>query len=187
MAKQLLEQKFVLFTRGFLVSALVLVLVALSPLMLEESGDVGIVLVVTWLILFAIILGFFLIYRKSQTLRVFDDRVEVRSRFLVESVKRIEASKLEAVDVKDSVLGQKAYGSIIITGSGGSKVVAMPIANHHEVVEIVRSISSAANQKNGAASASGDIAGQLANLDSLHKSGALTDDEYKAAKTKLLG
>jgi len=184
MAKQLLEQKFVLFTRGFILSALILVFIALVPLMTE---DYGFVLTIVWVPMFAIILLFFIIFRRSQTLRVFDDRVEVRSRMLVERVKRIEASKLEAVDVKDSILGQKAYGSIIITGSGGSKVVAMPIAKHHEVVEIVRSISSAANQKSGSTSVSGDIAGQLANLDSLHKSGALTDEEYKAAKGKLLG
>jgi hypothetical protein len=46
---------------------------------------------------------------------------------------------------------------------------------------------SAAASPPPAAPASGDVTGQLQELASLHASGALTDDEFEAAKARVLG
>ena len=184
MSKQLLEQKFVPYTKGFKVS------VAFLGLLVIASALVFLPIALMWAVMFAIIMAIFSHIRKNQILRVFDDRVEVRSKFLVENVRRIEASKIEAVNVTDALLGQKGYGAVIITGSGGSKVMVTPIADQERVAELVRSISSAPSVKPHASTQtpveSGDLAAQLKNLAELHNSGVLDDEEYKAAKAKLI-
>jgi uncharacterized membrane protein len=140
-------------------------------------------------VIFGGIFAFFIYFRKNQILRVFEDRAEVRTKFLVEGVRRIEASKIEAVNVADALLGQKAYGSVMITGSGGTKIMINPIGDQHKVAEIIRGISSASSSKSSASAATSsfdDLAAQLKNLADLHKSGVLDDKEYKAAKAKLI-
>lgn len=188
MSKLLLEQPYVAYTKGFKVSMvlMLLVLVSLTVLVIEEP-DLLLLALMYWLI-FAGIVAFLVAYRKSQILRVFEDRVEVRVKFLVESVRRIEASKIEAVNVSDALLGQKAYGTVLITGSGGSKILVNPIGEQHKVAEIVRGISSASSSKSTSSTVSStdDLASQLKNLSDLHSSGVLDDAEYKAAKAKLI-
>jgi hypothetical protein len=189
MSKQLLEQPFVLYTKGFKISVVIAGLFLVSGSLVMLAVPYLLPLAFMYWIIFGGIFAFLIHFRKSQILRVFDDRVEVRSKFLVESVRRIEASKIEAVNVLDALLGQKSYGALVITGSGGTKVPVNPIANQDSVAEIIRGISSASSSKSTsspASSSSDDLAAQLKNLADLHKSGVLDDQEYKAAKAKLI-
>ncbi len=134
----------------------------------------------------------FHVARRSQVLSIYQDRIEVRSKFITEKIRRIEASKIEAVDVTDTPLGQRGYGTLIITGSGGTKILATPVPNQHELAELVRGISSSSSKKVSAASHAAapigdDLASQLHKLESLRSAGVLSDEEFKAAKAKLLG
>jgi len=189
MSKQLLEQPYVPYTKGFKVGIVMIGLLLSAITLLVITFPELFALAFVYYLLFGGILGFTIAYRKSQILRVFEDRVEARSKFLVENVRRIEASKIEAVNVTDALLGQKAYGAVIVTGSGGSKIMINPIGDQNKVAEIIRGISSASSSKSSSsavASSSDDLAAQLKNLSDLHKSGVLDDKEYKAAKAKLI-
>ena len=189
MSRLLLKRNFVPFTRGAKVALSVLVLVYLAIFaMFSGLAGTGIafVFVFSQLVVMGIILSIFFAVRRSQNVKIFEDRVEVRSKFLVESIKRIEASKIEAVSVTDTPFGQKNYGSVLVTGSGGSRILITPVANQAEVAETIRSISSAATQKPQSATLSGDLAEQLSKLDSLYRAGVLSDQEYAAAKAKVI-
>jgi hypothetical protein len=189
MSKQLLEQPFVPYTKGFKISLVIVGLFLVSGTLMMLPVPYLLPLAFMYWIIFGAIFAFTIQFRKSQVLRVFEDRVEVRSKFLVENVRRIEASKIEAVNVLDALLGQKAYGALVITGSGGTKVPVNPIADQDSVAEIIRGISSASSSKSSSSavtSSSDDLAAQLKNLADLHKSGVLDDKEYKAAKAKLI-
>jgi hypothetical protein len=188
-SKLLLEQAYVPYTKGFKVCMVLIGLLLSAITFLVITFPELFALAFLYYLVFAAVLGFTIAYRKSQILRVFDDRVEARSKLLVENVRRIEASKIEAVNVTDALLGQKAYGAVLVTGSGGSKIMITPIGDQHKVAEVIRGISSASSSKSTsspAGSSSDDLAAQLKNLSDLHKSGVLDDKEYKAAKAKLI-
>jgi len=189
MSKQLLEQQFVPYTKGFKISLVIVGVLLGSATLLVLAVPFLITVALMYWVIFGGIFAFFIYFRKNQILRVFEDRAEVRTKFLVEGVRRIEASKIEAVNVADALLGQKAYGGVMITGSGGTKIMINPIGDQHKVAEIIRGISSASSSKSSASAAtssSDDLAAQLKNLADLHKSGVLDDKEYKAAKAKLI-
>lgn len=190
MSKQLLEQPFVPYTKGFKVGIVMIGLLLSAITLLVIAFPELFALAFVYYLIFGGILGFTIAYRKSQILRVFEDRVEARSKLLVENVRRIEASKIEAVNVTDALLGQKAYGAVIVTGSGGSKIMISPIGDQDKVAEIIRGISSASSSKASStplSSSTDDLSGQLKNLADLHAAGVLDDKEYKAAKAKLIG
>jgi hypothetical protein len=186
MSQLLKKVDYVKFTKGGIVTlALMVAAVGMASLELDLLGPiVAVYLGVAYLL--------FWIFRKSQSLTIYSDRVEVRSKFVTERIRRIEASKIESVDVRDTPLGQRKYGTVVVTGSGGSKILAMPVPNQHEIAELVRSISSASPKKvkeqNSASSGThDDIASQIKKLDALRESGVLSQEEFKAAKAKLLG
>lgn len=189
MSKQLLEQPFVPYTKGFKIALVIIALLLSAITLIVIAFPYLFPLAIIYYLIFGGVLGFTIAYRKSQILRVFEDRVEARSKFLVENVRRIEASKIEAVNVTDALLGQKAYGAVIVTGSGGSKIMISPIGEQHKVAEIIRGISSASSSKASSPlpSSTDDLSGQLKKLADLHAAGVLDDKEYKAAKAKLIG
>lgn len=134
----------------------------------------------------------FHVARRSQTLSIYQDRIEVRSKFITEKIRRIEASKIEAVDVTDTPLGQRGYGTLIITGSGGTKILATPVPHQHELAELVRGISGTSSKRVSSSSQDAgvtgdDLASQLHKIEELRAAGVLSEDEFKAAKAKLLG
>jgi hypothetical protein len=189
MSKLLLEEPFVPYTKGFKISMVVIGLVIASVTLIAIAIPELFSLAALYYVVAGGVISLTVVYRKSQILRVYEDRVEVRSKFLVENVRRIEASKIEAVNVLDALLGQKKYGALVITGSGGTKVAVNPIANQGSVAETIRGISSASSAKNTyvpVSSGTDDLATQLKNLSDLHAAGVLDDDEYKAAKAKLI-
>jgi len=77
-------------------------------------------------------------------------------------------------------------------GRGAALLVGAKVgANRAEQAQAQQQQAQAAQQQQAAApapSAGGtDVTAQLNNLNQMHQSGALTDEEYAAAKKKLLG
>lgn len=120
---------------------------------------------------------------------VYADRVEFSSTFLAKQVRRIEASKIESVLVRESLLGRSRYGTVTVRGSGAGAIRLKRLAEPEKFAEAVRSVASAAQSKaasqTAGASTSIDLAGQIAQLDALRGSGALSESEFQAAKAKL--
>lgn len=122
------------------------------------------------------------------SVRVFSDRVEVVNRFLVNNSRRIEGSKIESIDFSQSILGRSAYGIVIIRGSGMAAVSVSPVRNPENLAEAVRGISSkSAPKSEEPAPRTSDAAGSLAELISMKEQGHLTEEEFTAAKKKILG
>ena len=192
MSKLILEKKLETFTRGQIVwlaifSSLGIIFTALlisagaewylSVLILIYMGvPVSMILLISWLKTFT-------------TARVFDDRFEIESRFLVKSGSRIEASKIESVDFSESLLGRSRYGSLVVRGAGTRALQMIPIRDPEEIAEVVRGIADKSSSKNGKSNsdyAAGDTQ-SLAELIKMKEQGHLTAAEFTAAKKKLLG
>ena len=124
--------------------------------------------------------------RSKTTITVFTDRVELNVAFWGRRNVRLEGSKIEAVDTARAPL---TVGTIVrVSGSGSTKVRFARIGNAdaERLVEAIRSISSRAHGKDASPVAGQDLATQLASLKALHEQGVLSDDEFSAAKGKLL-
>jgi hypothetical protein len=192
MSKLILEKKLETFTRGQIVwlaifSSLGIIFTALlmsagaewylSVLILIYMGvPASMILLISWLKTFT-------------TARVFDDRFEIESRFLVKSGSRIEASKIESVDFSESLLGRSRYGSLVVRGAGTRALQMIPIRDPEEIAEVVRGIADKSSSKNGKSNsdyAAGDTQ-SLAELIKMKEQGHLTAAEFTAAKKKLLG
>ncbi len=123
------------------------------------------------------------------TLQVHSDRVEVINRFLVRNSRRIEASKIESVNFSQSLLGRSRYGTLTVRGSGLGAIVLTPIRKPEEVAEVVRGIADKSSAKTSAPVvqvASSDTQ-SLSELIAMKEKGHLTEEEFTAAKKKLLG
>ena len=187
----ILEEKLQTLTRGQIVW-LVLTLVpavALTAVVAPELDDVN-----PFLLFFSfgggisVVILFISWIKTFSHIQVFSDRVEVVSRFLVTSRRRIEASKVESVDFSQSLLGRSLYGSLTIRGSGTGTLQLLPLRNPEKVAEAVRSIAAKAQTKSEPVSPKLDSAtGSLAELISMKAQGHLTEEEFSAAKKKLLG
>jgi hypothetical protein len=123
--------------------------------------------------------------RKRARFSIFEDRVEFQSgRTLGSSlsmVTEIPNSKIESVSILQ--LGRKKldWGTVTISGSGGTKILAGPISNPEKIVEIIRNISGLSQGANPF------LSDELFKLEALYKSGTLSESEYTAAKAKILG
>ena len=207
MSKLLLEKKFIVITRGMMIGFPIFAIAFLSQIQTTNSIEIddssftwfflGTLLHLFWYIfggIGALAWLYTLIMRSNSVIRVYEDRVELTTKFLTEKITRIEASKIESVNVKDTFVGKKTYGSVFVTGSGGAVIGIFPIANQHDVAEAIRGIASSPSKKDSTSNnakaeqtPSTDLASQIEALDKLRKSGALTETEYKAAKAKILG
>jgi len=196
MSKLILEKKLETFTRGqmlwlviFFVIALILVLwLGSSPGaadyfslifllgLIYFVAPASVILLISWLKTFT-------------TARVFDDRFEIETTFLVKTGSRIEASKIESVDFSESLLGRSRYGSLVVRGAGTRALQMIPIRDPEEIAEVIRGIadkSSSKQAKSTSDGGSGDTQ-SLAELIKMKEQGHLTDTEFTAAKKKLLG
>jgi uncharacterized membrane protein YdbT with pleckstrin-like domain len=90
--------------------------------------------------------------RSKSHISVYRDRLEVTHTFLRKMQVRIEASKLETVSFNESVLGGNRYGSVHVTGSGGTKLLLQPVVDAENLAEAIRKIASAPAQKKSAPS-----------------------------------
>lgn len=186
----LLEKKLQTFTRGQIVLLLYVLIFHSGAFFLFWLTDnlLFATLIIVGSVVF--VLGVFIYsrYKSFTSVRVFEDRVEVVNRFLVNSSRRIEGSKIESIDYSQSLLGRSAYGVATIRGSGMATISLSPIQDPEAVAEAIRTISSKSAPKPGAPGpAVSDTAGSLAELISMKEQGHLTDEEFVAAKKKLLG
>lgn len=123
--------------------------------------------------------------RKRAFAKVYEDRVEVGSSFLLKRFARIESSKIESADYSQSILGRDKYGTVLVRGSGTRAIRVSPIKNAQVFVEAVRAVASSATPKSNIAP-TGDIASNLADLNKLHDAGVLSDSDFEKAKNKIL-
>ena len=146
-------------------------------------------------------LGYFLIpfltvvisslVRKDWTVFVYKDRVEFVSTFIRMKTKRLEASKIESVDVRDTLLGNKLYGSVIVRGSGMANLKFFNIKSQQELAERIRAISSAPHNKETVAKSSsnsntGNLVSDLKGLEQLKKDGVISESEFQELKKKAI-
>lgn len=129
--------------------------------------------------------------RKETHVLVYEDRVETGSNFIRHWSRRFEASKIESVDVQDSLLGGKRYGYVIVKGSGGAKLPLAPIKNVQELAESIRKISSAPQSKDGnsnssSPSATGSLVSDLQGLEKLKSDGVISEAEFQELKKKAI-
>lgn len=192
MEKPLLEKKLETVTRGQVVFTVVWVLISLvivesifGGFQNEGAGLLFSIYVVPFLIVMAI--GSWA--ATFTTVQVFDDRVEVLNRFLVKSSRRIEASKVESVDFSQSLLGRSRYGRLTVRGAGTQAIVVRPVKEPEAVAEAIRGISDKSSSKSApvAPVATSSETQSLSELIQMKEQGHLTDDEFAAAKKKLLG
>lgn len=123
--------------------------------------------------------------RKSSKVLVYSDRVEWNSVFLIKRYKRIEASKIESVDLNESLLGKHKYGAVAIRGSGSGALRISPVKHPASLVEEVRKIASSSLPKK-VDSSEQTLNASLSELSQLFKDGVLSSEEFERAKKKLL-
>lgn len=192
MEQPLLEKKLETVSRGQVVFTVVWVLLSVVAIVSIFGGFQGefvalafSVYVVPFLIVMAIVSW----AKTFTTVQVFDDRVEVLNRFLVKSSRRIEASKIESVDFSQSLLGRSRYGLLTVRGAGTQAIVVQPVKEPEAVAEAIRGISDKSSSKSApvAPATTSSETQSLSELIQMKEQGHLTDDEFAAAKKKLLG
>ena len=190
----ILEEKLQTFTRGQIVLLVIAPIAGFASLasLGEIDFDDAFLWIVTSLFLTFSIMSLPGVFiwsgiKTFTSVKVFEDRVEVVNRFLVNNSRRIEGSKIESIDYSQSLLGRSSYGMVTIRGSGMAAVTLSPLRNPEIVAEAVRGISSKSAPKTEPAVDRGpDAAGSLAELISMKEQGHLTEEEFVAAKKKLL-
>lgn len=196
MSAPILESKLETFTRGQMV-AMALFLGLATSLTIWIMGEItdpielAAIAPLLGIYFFAPLAAIFLAswIKSFTTLQVYSDRVEVLNRFLVRRSRRIEASKIESVDFSQSLLGRSRYGTLTVRGSGLGAIVLLPIRKPEEAAEVIRGIADKSNAKSSApmATVSSSATQSLAELIRMKEQGHLTEDEFSAAKKKLLG
>ena len=192
MEKLLLEKRLETVSRGQVVATVVVVLMSFVGMetvfggfQAEGAGLLFSIYVVPGLIVIAIMS----LAKIFITVQVFDDRVEVSNRFLVKSSRRIEASKIESVDFSQSLLGRSRYGRLTVRGAGTQAIVVRDLKEPEAVAEAIRGISDKSSSKSApvAPATTSSETQSLSELIQMKEQGHLTDDEFAAAKKKLLG
>lgn len=196
MSTLILETKLETVTRGQIVAIALFLAIAASMTIWvsgeivnpDELSQVIPLLSIYFFVPIAVVL--FISWIKTfTTLQVHSDRVEVINRFLVRNSRRIEASKIESVNFSQSLLGRSRYGTLTVRGSGLGAIVLTPIRKPEEVAEVVRGIADKSSSKTSAPVvqvASSDTQ-SLSELIAMKEKGHLTEEEFTAAKKKLLG
>lgn len=187
--------KYQIWTRGYIVSLCLLGLLALVSI--PFSFGLSILYVPFLMLMWSINQR----ARKKSVVLVYKDRLEINNSFIRNNQVRFEASKIEAVFVSQSLLGKSLYGSVRVTGSGGTKAFIMPIIDPESLGEAIRSISSAPNAKPAAAAVAPalvatqvssasetqqDTVTQLKQLKELLDLGILTPEEFESKKAALI-
>jgi uncharacterized membrane protein YdbT with pleckstrin-like domain len=185
----LLEKKLETVSRGQVVFSVVWVLLSLVAIVSIFEGEFVGLLFSIYVVPFLIGMAIVSWAKTFTTVQVFDDRVEVLNRFLVKSSRRIEASKIESVDFSQSLLGRSRYGLLTVRGAGTQAIVVQPVKEPEAVAEAIRGISDKSSSKSApvATATTSSETQSLSELIQMKEQGHLTDDEFAAAKKKLLG
>ena len=188
MDQKLLETQPVPITREAVVYTLVFAALAFQLL---ATQDAFAILIIGAMVVFYLAVIFVIVYLRNKRTHyvIYSDRVERNVNWLTKSAGRMDAAKIESVSVANSLFGRDRYGRVVVTGSGGSKLLFGSVPNPEQFAATVRSIMNEgkpANVAKASAAASGDLASQLANLEQLRAQGVLDEAEFKKAKAKLL-
>lgn len=185
------EFKLETVTRGQLIWMAIFAVVGLSwaNTTWEIAPELGFVM---FLIGGGIGIGVLLLASWAKTftaVQVFEDRVEVVNRFLVKNSRRIEASKIESVDYSQSLLGRSRYGSLVVRGAGTQAITVIPVKDPEGAAEAIRGIADKSISKAAPQPQTSGLADtqSLAELIQMRESGHLTEEEFSAAKKKILG
>jgi hypothetical protein len=181
-------------TRGAIVASSVYLGFQLLPILLFLSLGSFDSAAFSAVVNFGLVFGFLALIKKIRNethVLVYEDRVETGSNFIRHWSRRFEASKIESVDVQDSLLGGKLYGYVIVKGSGGAKLPLAPIKNVQELAESIRKISSApqsksANSKSSSSSTTGNLVSDLQGLEKLKSDGVISEAEFQELKKKAI-
>ena len=183
MEKSLYEAKFQLMTREQLVG-----LGFLAVMAVFYNFNIFYLLLVVFVVL---ALGISYFVRNQWTVSVYKDRVEFVSTFVRMNSRRLEASKIESVDVRDSLLGNKLYGTVTVRGSGTANLKFLYVKSQQELAERIRAISSAPQTKQTVAnprstSNTGNLVSDLKELEQLKKDGVISEAEFQELKKKAI-
>lgn len=131
------------------------------------------------------------VIKKGMSVQVYEDRVESVSTFFRKTSTRFEASKIESVEVSESLLMPKVYGRVNVRGSGGAVLYLAPIIGHAALAESIRKISSAPQSKaelskEYSSGSTNNLVEDLKELEKLRKDGVISDAEFKELKKKAM-
>jgi hypothetical protein len=131
------------------------------------------------------------VIKKGMSVQVYEDRVELVSTFFRKTATRFEASKIESVEVSESLLMPKVYGRVNVRGSGGAVLYLTPIIGHAGLAESIRKISSAPQSKaklskESSSGSTNNLVEELKELEKLRKDGVISDAEFKELKKKAM-
>lgn len=131
------------------------------------------------------------VIKKGMSVQVYEDRVELVSTFFRKTATRFEASKIESVEVSESLLMPKVYGRVNVRGSGGAVLYLTPIIGHAALAESIRKISSAPQSKaklskEYSSGSTNNLVEELKELEKLRKDGVISDAEFKELKKKAM-
>lgn len=133
------------------------------------------------LLIFMLVVGLVALFRyKSSRLTLYPDRVEVAASKIGNSP--LTYRRFESVHFNQQ--------TVVIVGQGATRFAAQYIADPAGVVELLRGIvaSLPSNQDSGQADpASGSLAAELERLADLKSRGLLSESQYQAAVSSILG
>ncbi|MGD9968371.1 MAG: PH domain-containing protein [Hyphomonadaceae bacterium] len=142
-----------------------------------------------------IFLFFAWLYTISTDLGVTNKRVIGKWGFISRRTIEQRLDKIEGVQVHQGILGRILnYGTIIVTGTGGSGTPIPNIANPLEFRSAVNAAMDSARSGPAVAAAhapapaapAGDVRERLEKLDQLRRDGLVNDEEYAAKRSDLI-
>jgi uncharacterized membrane protein YdbT with pleckstrin-like domain len=139
-----------------------------------------------------IFLFFAWLYTISTDLGVTNKRVIGKWGFISRRTIEQRLDKIEGVQVHQDILGRILnYGTIIVTGTGGSGTPIPNIANPLEFRSAVNDAMDSSRTNSSSAPRTGavptgDVRARLEALEQLRRDGLLNDDEYASKRTELI-
>lgn len=133
----------------------------------------------------SILMGLTILAVKRSKAIVYSDAFEFSTTFLTKRVRRIEASKIESVDFRESIIGRSRWGTVTVRGAGLGALRIGNVRNPEKLAEAVRSVASSPNPKN-AKSETSTLSTSISELSNLLAKGVITQEEFEKAKAKLL-
>lgn len=148
------------------------------PVLLIPIYGIGLIFVLfTWL------------YSISTDLGVTNKRVIGKWGFISRRTIEQRLDKIEGVQVHQDILGRILnYGTVIVTGTGGSGTPIPTIANP---LAFRTAVNAAMDAQRGTSSAApiprdNDVKGRLATLEQLRRDELITDEEYVAQRSQII-
>jgi len=133
-----------------------------------------------------VIMGLALAAQKKTRATVYADAFEFSTSLTSKSVRRIEASKIESVDFRESLIGRSSWGSVTVRGAGIRALKVKNVRTPEKLADAIRSIASSPISKT-ATKQSTDLASSIQELNKMKNDGLITEEEFNKAKSKILG